>query len=90
MKKKPVEVEVLGHRLTVASEEGEEHVRDTAAYVDQQMRALAKRHPVPSTLHLALLTALNIASEYWKLQREQEDLNHTISRVSRRVLKRIR
>jgi cell division protein ZapA len=85
-----VEVEIMGQHLTVASDDGEQHVREVAAFVDEQMRRLAGGRPVPSALHLALLAALNIASEYWKLQREQEDMQRTINRVSKRVLSRLR
>ena len=86
--KQPVEVEIMGQRLTLTSEEGEEHVREVANYVDQQMRQLADGRTVP-TLHLALVAALNIASEYWKLQNQQEELSQTINRLSKRVLARL-
>ena len=37
------------------------------------------------SLNLALITALNIASEWRKLQRQQEELGHTINRTAQRV-----
>jgi len=86
--RQPVEVEIMGQRLTVASDEGEEHVRQVAGYVDQQMRQLAGGRVPALTLHLALVTALNIASEYRKLQRQQEELSQTINRLAQRVLAR--
>lgn len=80
-----VEVNIMGQRLRVAGDEGEQHIREVAAYVDHRMRQLAgMRTPAPS-LHLALLTALNIASECWKLQRQQQELSQTINRVAQRV-----
>ena len=87
--KRPLDVEIMGQRLTVASDDGDEHVRQVAEYVDQQMRQLAGRLTAASTMQLALLTALNIASEYWKLQHEQEDMHRTINRLSQRVLARL-
>ena len=87
--KVPVDVEIMGQRFTVASDDSEAHVRQVAAYVDEQMRLLANGQPPGSTLHLALLTALNIASEYWKLQQQHEELYQTINRVSQRVLARM-
>ena len=87
---KPVlDVEIMGQRLTVASDDGDDHVRHVAEYVDQQMRQLAGRLSAASMMQLALLTALNIASEYWKLQHEQEELHRTIHRLSQRVLARL-
>lgn len=87
--KRPVEVEIMGQHLTVASDDGEAHVQQVAALVDQHMKQLANHQPPTSTLHLALLTALNIASEYWKLQQHHEQLNQTINRLSQRMLDRL-
>jgi len=87
--KKPLDVEIMGQRLTVTSDDGEEHVYRMAEYVDQQMRQLAGRLNAASVMQVALLTALNIASEYWKLHHEQEELHRTINRLSQRVLARL-
>jgi cell division protein ZapA (FtsZ GTPase activity inhibitor) len=88
--KQPVDVEIMGHRITVASDDGEAHVRQIAAIVDVQMRQLASGQSPGSTLQLALLTALNLASECWKLQVEQKQLEKTINRLSERMLERLR
>jgi len=87
--KRPLDVEIMGQRLTVTSDDGDEHVHRMAAYVDQQMRQLAGRLNAASVMQVALLTALNIASEYWKLHQEQEELQRTIKRLSQRVLARL-
>jgi len=83
--RQPVEVEILGCRLTVASDDSEEHIREMAAYVAWRMQQLAgARAPGPS-LNLALVTALNIASEWRKLQRQQEELCQMVNRTAQRV-----
>ncbi len=87
--RQPLEVDIMGQRLTVSSEDGVEHVREVAGYVEQQMRQLAGRRLSASTLDLALVTALNIASEYWKLQHQQEALERMIDRMTQRVLARL-
>ena len=87
--KQPVEIEIMGHRITVASEDGEAHVRETAQLVDLQMRELARVQPPTSTLQLALLAALNLASECWKLRQQRETLENTINRLSQRMLDRL-
>ena len=87
--RQPVDVEIMGQRLTVTSDDGEEHVRQVAAFVDQQVRQLARGASTTVTMNLVLLTALNIASEYWKLQAEQEEVQQTINRLSRRVSSRL-
>jgi cell division protein ZapA len=85
----PVEVEIMGQRFTVASDDNEEHVRQVAGYVDQQMRQLADGRAHAATLHLALVTALNIASEYRKLRDQQEQLCQTINCMAQRILARL-
>jgi cell division protein ZapA (FtsZ GTPase activity inhibitor) len=82
--REPLEIEIMGQRLMVKSEESEEHVRKVARYVDEQIRQLADTR-FASTLDLALVTALNIASEYWKLQHQQEEAHQTINRMAQRI-----
>ena len=83
--RQPVEVEIMGYRLTVASDDSEAHIREMAAYVEERMRRLADGRPVHLSVNLALITALNIASEWRKLQRQQEELCHTVNRTAQRV-----
>ena len=75
--------------MTVASDDGEGHVRDVARYVEDRMQQLAVGRTAPPVPHLALLAALNIASEYQKLQREQEELVRAINRMVQRVSARL-
>jgi cell division protein ZapA (FtsZ GTPase activity inhibitor) len=82
--REPFEIEIMGQRLVVQSEDSEEHVRTVARYVDEQIRQLADTR-FASTLDLALVAALNIASEYWKLQHQQEEAHQTIDRMAQRI-----
>ncbi len=81
----PLEIEIMGQRLRVKSEEAEDHVRSVARYVDQQIRQAAETQLTATALDLALVTALNIASEYWKLQHRQEEMHQTIDRMAQRI-----
>lgn len=83
--REPLEIEIMGQRLTVKSEDSEEHVRAVARYVDEQIRKLAETQLTAASPHLALVTALNIASEYWKLRHQQEVVQRTISRMAQRI-----
>ena len=83
--REPLEIEIMGQRLTAKSEDSEEHVRAVARYVDEQIRKLAETQLTAASLHLALITALNIASEYWKLRHQQEVVQRTISRMAQRI-----
>lgn len=83
--KEPVEVEIMGQRLTVASDDGPEHVRQVARLVDAQVRRLSESHPGTSIVHLALLVALNAGSELEKVRLEQEGLGERLRLLSDRV-----
>ena len=87
--RQPLEVEIMGQRLTVTTDDGEDHLRQVAHDVEQQMRQLAAGRLPASTLQLALVTALNIASEYRKLQDQQEELCQRVDRIAQRVLARL-
>lgn len=83
--KEPVEVEIMGQRLIVASDDGPEHVRQVALQVDEQVRRLAASHPGTSMVHLALLVALNSGSELEKLRTEHDGLGERLRCLSDRV-----
>jgi len=83
--KDPVQVEILGQRLTVASDDGEAHVREVAQMLEDRARDLATQFPRATILQLALLTALNIASECWKLSQDRADMDAAIVRLSEEV-----
>jgi len=75
----------MGHRLTVTSDDGADHVREVADDVDREMRQLAEGRGPTTMVQLALITALNVASKYRKLSSEQEELHRVIDRLSKRV-----
>lgn len=81
--KQQLQVEILGQRLTLLSDEGESHIREVAEHVDQQARRLAEGHPRATMLQIALLTALNLASDWWKLSSDQARVDEAIERISR-------
>ena len=85
--KRMVDVKILGQTFTVASEEKEDHLRRTAEMVDAKMREVATgvASNGVSTLDVAILTALNIASEYQKLKDESEVVRKAIDGLSSRV-----
>lgn len=85
--KRMVDVEILGQTFTVASEEKEDHLRAIAQMVDGKMREVSAGASASgvSTLDVAILTALNIASEYQKLKDQSEAIRRAIDGLSSRV-----
>jgi cell division protein ZapA len=74
MVKRNVEVEIFGQRYSLKSEFPEEQVKKVAAYVDGKMREVAESTKSVDSLHIAILTALNIAQEYLREKGNKEEL----------------
>ncbi|KXG77657.1 Cell division protein ZapA [Fervidicola ferrireducens] len=77
MEKEPdvtrVKVEICGENYYIKGSASEEYIKQLAKYVDQKMKLLLKLNPRLSRINLAVLTALNIADEYFKLKAEYEE-----------------
>jgi cell division protein ZapA len=74
MEKRSIEVEIFGHRYMLKSEFPEAQVERVAEYVDGKMREVAKGTSSVDSLHIAILTALNIAQDYLQEKGNQEEL----------------
>ena len=84
-----VTVEIGGQRYPIRSVLDERYVTELAAYVDQKMRAASDAAPTSDMLGLAILVALNIADEYFRLlddERRQSDQVATRAAELERVL----
>ena len=83
--RRPVEVEIMGQTFSVTSDDGEDHIRRVAGYVDGKMREVSAGGRVASSYAAAVLAALNIASEYQKLREESDEVEKTIDRLAARL-----
>ncbi len=66
-------VTIYSQQYTIVGQEPPEHVKDVAHYVDEKMRQLKKRNPYLDTTRLAVLTAVNIADQFIKIQNQQKE-----------------
>lgn len=57
------EVDIFGEKYSLRAEMDDTFVRDLARYVDSRMREVANASPSASPLQVAVLAALDIASE---------------------------
>ncbi len=83
--KEPVEVEILGQRLRLTSDDGHEHVQEVARTVDARMRTLIEAHRGVPQLQLALLVALNIGSDLAKLRDEFVEVSARLEAISEQI-----
>lgn len=70
---KVVHVEIQGQRYPIKTTLDPKYVQDLATYVDRKMGLATNASPSSDTLGLAVLTALNIADELFRIQHQQVD-----------------
>ena len=71
-----VTVEIHGQQYPIRSGLDPAYVAELAAYVDEKMHLASRESPAGDTLKLAVLAALNIADEYFRIlddERRQND-----------------
>ena len=62
-----VPVQIFGQRYPIRSALDPQYVQQLASYVDERMRAAADQSPAGDSLRLAVLAALNIADEAFRV-----------------------
>jgi cell division protein ZapA len=62
-----VPVQIFGQRYPIRSALDPKYVQELASYVDERMRAAADQSPAGDSLRLAVLAALNIADEAFRI-----------------------
>lgn len=67
-------VRIYGQEYTMVSSESREYMQRVANYVDDKMDDIAKKSKKLSTAMVAVLTALNVADDYFKTKMQLEGL----------------
>jgi cell division protein ZapA len=70
-----VHVEIHGQQYPIRSGLDPAYVAELAAYVNEKMRAAATETPAGDTLKIAVIAALNIADEVFRI-RDDEQRRH--------------
>ncbi len=83
--KKPVVVEIFGQNYTLRGDADEPYVRELARFVDRKLRDLSAQTKVSDLSRLAILSAINIAHEYYQLRDEQQQHQTAIRQIGRKT-----
>ena len=83
--KKPVDVEIMGQKLVLRSDEEEGYVRRVAGYVDDKMQEVIKGTQSVGKGNVAVLAALNIADDYHRLKERYDEMVERMDRWSKRL-----
>ncbi len=87
--KGPIEVEIFGQTFILTSDDEKGYVREVAAYVDRKMQQIAATTKTVATLRVAILAAINIADEYHKARRHEEETREQVDSLSASLLEKL-
>ena len=82
---KAVEVKILGQKVTLRSDDEEQHIRRVAEYVDEKMHEVSRSTGPRGKYSVAMLVALNIADEYHRLKDSHEVVASRVDRLIERL-----
>jgi cell division protein ZapA len=82
----PVRIEILGREYFIKSDEGEERVKEIAEYVNRKIKEIGDTSKTVSTLNVAILAALNIAEDYFRIMENQKQFEKDIARKTNQIV----
>lgn len=74
--KKSYEVSILNQKFIIKSETDERYVQRVADYLNKKIHDIQAHTKSVSSLSVALLAALNVADDLFKLKEKRKDGNH--------------
>jgi len=75
-----VEVQILGRKILLSTESNEAYVREIAEFVNDKMERIQSESQSSSALNVAILSALDIADEYFKRLGLQKEVCERVDR----------
>jgi cell division protein ZapA len=82
----PIKVKILDQEYLIKSEEDSEQVYRIAEYVNEKLREIKDNTEGLSEKKVAILAALTIASEYFQLLKERDDLSANIRQRTKTLI----
>ncbi len=84
---KPVKINILGNEYYIKSDEKDiDNVYKVADYVNEKLKETDENTEGLSERKVAILTALNIASEYFQVLHERDELKEKIQERSESLI----
>jgi cell division protein ZapA len=84
--KKRFDVRILGQEISVTSDSGDEHVANVIRYVSEKVEEAGKSAGSKNALNIAILTALNIADEYFRMAGVKEKIHSQLENRSEQLI----
>lgn len=73
-----VTARIMGEDYTIRGQVPEEHIRRIAKYVDERMIQISETYPKLGTSRVAVLAAINMADELFKIREQYEQLTRLL------------
>lgn len=86
---KTLEIEIYGQKYTVKADADERYMQRVAAYVDEQMRSLARGMKTATPAKLAVLVALNISHQLFQAEAQGEQSAADVERRAQHLMESI-
>ena len=86
---KQIKVKIYDQEYTIKSEENEDQLNRIADYVNDKLREIEANTKGLSEKKMAILVALNIASEYFQAMREREELSLNVRQRTKSLINHI-
>ena len=80
-----VTVEILGQRYPIRSDLDGAYIARLASYVDEKMQRAANRTTAGDSVRVAVLTALNIADEYFRYRDARTVTNGDVIKLTTEI-----
>ena len=81
-----VQVEIFGQVYSIKGKDDPASIRDLAAFVDAKMKEVQKGTGTSDPLRVAILTALTISDELYRLRAENASVGATAEQAVQRLL----
>jgi len=81
MGKNKVEVKIAGKDYTIVGTESEEYIQRVGLYIDRKMNEVMRSNNKLSTSMAAVLTAMNVADDYFKCHENESLLKKELKKL---------
>jgi cell division protein ZapA len=81
--KQRIVVSIFGLQYPIIGDESPAHIRAVANIVDEKMNEIYKKNPLLDTNKLAVMTAINLVSDYVKMKEKLELLEQKIETTNK-------
>lgn len=78
--KKTTEVSIMGQKFMIKSESDGDYVSEVAGFVDQKISEVMQNTRSVASLNVAILAAMNIADEFFKLRKDRHERLGTVEK----------